>query len=106
MKLYEQKGKDLFVASYTLNQRETGGHESYSVWSKTVPALLPKTDLSAFFDPTKPESQRTLGLAKWNDVMRIASRKPVCVREGFPACARLDMGGCFRPVEPYQDQHI
>jgi hypothetical protein len=72
MKLYEQKGKDLFVADYTLNQRERGGYESYSVWSKTVPTLLPKTDLIAFFDPTKPESQRTLGLAKWEDVMRVA----------------------------------
>jgi hypothetical protein len=72
MKLYEQKGKDLFVADYTLNQRETGGYESYSVWSKTVPAWLPKTDLIAFFDPTKPESRRELGLAKWDDVMRIA----------------------------------
>ena len=47
MKLYEQNGKDLFVAGYTLNQRESGGYESYSVWSKTVPALLPKTDLIA-----------------------------------------------------------
>jgi hypothetical protein len=72
MKLYEQKGKDLFVAKYTLNQSETGSYESYSVWSKTVPTSLPKTDLIAFFDPTKPESQRQLGLAKWEDVMRIA----------------------------------
>jgi hypothetical protein len=71
-KLYEQKGKDLYVANYTLNQGETGGYESFSVWSKTVPTLLPKTDFIAFFDPTKPESQRPLGLAKWDDVMRIA----------------------------------
>src|ERR1700722_175397 len=66
MKLYEQKGKDLFVADYT------GGYESYCVWSKTVPTLLPKTDLIAFFDSTKPESQRALGLAKWDEVMRTA----------------------------------
>jgi hypothetical protein len=72
MKLYEQKGKDLFVANYTLNQRETGGYESYSVWSKTVATLLPKTDLIAFFGPTKPESERVLGRAKWEEVMRIA----------------------------------
>jgi hypothetical protein len=71
-KLYEQKGKDLFVGKYTLNQRETGGYESSSVWSKTVPTLLPKTDLIAFFDPTKPESERVLGQAKWEEVMRIA----------------------------------
>jgi hypothetical protein len=71
-KLYAEKGKDFFVAKYTLNQTETGGYESYSVWSKTVPSLLPKTDLIAFFDPAKPESQRTLGLARWEEVMRIA----------------------------------
>jgi hypothetical protein len=71
-KLYEQKGKDLFVAKYTLNQLVGGGYESYSVWSKTVASLLPKTDFIAFFDPAKPESQRTLGLAKWEEVMRIA----------------------------------
>ena len=72
MKLYEQKGKDLFVAKCTLNQLGDGGYESYSVWSKTVATLLPKTDFIAFFDPTKPESQRMLGMAKWEDVMRIA----------------------------------
>jgi hypothetical protein len=72
IKLYQQKGKDFLVGSYTLNQRETGGYESHSVWSKTIPTLLPKTDLIAFFDPTKPESQRKLGLAKWDDVKRIA----------------------------------
>ncbi len=31
MKLYEQKGEDIFVANYTLNQRETGGYACYSV---------------------------------------------------------------------------
>jgi hypothetical protein len=72
MKLYEQKGKDLFVGKYSLNQSERRGYESYSVWSKTVPTLLPKTDLIAFFDPTKPESERVRGRAKWKEVMRIA----------------------------------
>jgi hypothetical protein len=72
MRLYEQRGKDLFVAKYTLHQLETGGYGSYCVWSKTVPTLLPKTDLIAFFDPTKWKSQRTLGMAKWDDVMRVS----------------------------------
>src|ERR1700757_212605 len=72
VKLYEQKGKDLFVANYTLNRLETGGYESMCVWSKTVSSLLPKTDFIAFFDPTRPESQRKLGRAKWDHVMRIA----------------------------------
>jgi hypothetical protein len=34
--------------------------------------LLPKTDLIAFSDPVKPVAQGTLGLAKWDDVTRIA----------------------------------
>jgi hypothetical protein len=34
--------------------------------------LLPKTDLIAFFDPTKTEPQRMLGMAKWDEVLRIA----------------------------------
>jgi hypothetical protein len=72
MKLYEQKGKDIFVAKYTLNQLKTGGYGSCCVWSKTIPTLLPKTDRIAFFDPTKPESQRMLGQANWDDCTRIA----------------------------------
>jgi hypothetical protein len=72
MKLYEQNGREIFVAKYTLNQLTTGGYGSYCVWVKTVPTLLPKTDLIAFSDPAKPVSQGTLGLAKWDDVMRIA----------------------------------
>jgi hypothetical protein len=71
-KLYEQKGKHILVAKYTLNQLTTGGYGSYCIWSKTVPTLLPKTDLIAFSDPAKPVPQGTLGLAKWDDIMRIA----------------------------------
>jgi hypothetical protein len=48
-KLYEQKGKDIYVANYTLHQRETGGYASYSAWSKTVPTLLPKTRIGSVF---------------------------------------------------------
>ena len=31
-----------------------------------------RVDAIAFFDPAKPESQRTLGMANWDDVMRTA----------------------------------
>jgi hypothetical protein len=72
VKLYQEKGKDLFVANYTLNRLETGGYESMCVWSKTIPTLLARTDFIAFYDPTRPEFRRTLGRAKWDDVMRIA----------------------------------
>jgi hypothetical protein len=47
--------------------------------------LLPKTDLIAFFDPAKPESQGTLGLAKWDDVIRIADDLFLDTQM-FPAC--------------------
>lgn len=71
-KLYGQKRKDILVAKYALNQLNTGGYESYCIWSKTVPTLLPRTDLIAFSDPAKPVSQGTLGMAKWEDVASIA----------------------------------
>jgi hypothetical protein len=58
MKLYEEKGKDFFVAKYTLNQLGDRGYESYCVWSKTVPTLLPKTDRISFFDPMKPTQEQ------------------------------------------------
>jgi hypothetical protein len=71
-KLYEQNGKDHFIADYKLNQWQNGKYASFGVWSNTVRTLLPKTDLIAFFDPQLPEPQRSLGLAKWDDVVNVA----------------------------------
>jgi hypothetical protein len=51
-KLNERNGTELFVASYTLVQSNgDGALQSYAVWSRGVPTLLPETDLIAFFDP-------------------------------------------------------
>src|SRR5437870_5380429 len=44
-KLNAKLGKDEFVSKYTFTQRPDGSYTSYSVWTRTVPTLLPKTDL-------------------------------------------------------------
>lgn len=43
--LYEQQGRDVFVASYFLRDQADGMHTvSWSTWTEGVDALLPKTD--------------------------------------------------------------
>jgi hypothetical protein len=43
--LYEQQGRDVFVASYFLRDQADGVHTvSWSAWTEGVDALLPKTD--------------------------------------------------------------
>jgi hypothetical protein len=71
-KLYSQKGKDLFVASYKLNMAKDGEYSSFSVWSKGVPSLLPETDTVFFFDPSLPKDQQVVARAPWASVASIA----------------------------------
>jgi hypothetical protein len=71
-KLYAQKGKDLFVASYKLNMAKDGEYSSFSVWSKGVPSLLPETDTVFFFDPSLPKDQQVVGRALWATVNSVA----------------------------------
>ena len=49
-KLYEKRGTDVFVASFSGFSAKGGDTaiHSYCVWSQGVPSLLPKTDLVAF----------------------------------------------------------
>lgn len=60
-KLYAQKGKDPFVASYKVNKAKDGEHSSFSVWSKGVPSLLLETDIVYFFDPSLPKDRQVAG---------------------------------------------
>jgi len=71
-KLYAQKGKDLFVASYKLNMAKDGEYSSFSVWSKGVPSLLPETDTVFFFDPGLPKDQQVVARAPWATVTSVA----------------------------------
>ncbi len=71
-KLYTQKGKDLFVASYKLNMAKDGEYASFAVWSKGVPSLLPETDAVFFFDPSLPKDQQVVARAPWARVASVA----------------------------------
>jgi hypothetical protein len=71
-KLYTQKGKDLFVASYKLNLEKNGEYTAFSVWSKGVPSLLPETDVVFFFDPDLPKDQQIVARAPWARVASVA----------------------------------
>jgi uncharacterized protein YtpQ (UPF0354 family) len=52
--LHEKTGIDVFVASYSAVQdNNTGAVFTYTVWSKDVPTLLPRTDRVAFNEDGK-----------------------------------------------------
>jgi hypothetical protein len=70
--LHEKTGKDLFVATFTLNELKTGEYVSYSVWPKGAATLLPKTDLIIFVDGDKPKESQILGGVQWDDVIAVA----------------------------------
>lgn len=71
-KLYAQKGKDLFVASYKLNMAKDGEYSSFSVWSRGVASLLPETDTVFFFDPGLPKDKQVVARAPWAAVISVA----------------------------------
>lgn len=68
---YEKSGKDLFVASYTLQQKPSGEYSSQSVWSRGVATLLPETDFVAFYDDDLPEKEQIIGQVPWSRVVAV-----------------------------------
>jgi hypothetical protein len=68
---YKKVGKDLFVATYTLNQAQDGHYASFSLWSQGIPTLLPETDEVIFFDPNKPEANRIVARVPWSRVIAV-----------------------------------
>jgi hypothetical protein len=73
-RLHEKTGEDVFVASYTAVQdRESGKVSSYSVWSKEVVSLLPRSDTVHFFEPDPTgRDQHTIKSAPWERVREVA----------------------------------
>ena len=62
------QGLDLYVAGCFLQEDEdTGELYSTSVWTKTVPTFLPKTDYLAFVDANLPGGEQFLGSVRWED---------------------------------------
>jgi hypothetical protein len=70
--LHEKTGLDVFVASYSAIQKnDTGEIVSYSVWSKGVDTLLPRTDVIHFFVPNEESKGAVAATGDWDTVMRI-----------------------------------
>jgi hypothetical protein len=72
--LHEKTGEDVFVASYSAVQdKDSGKVESYSVWSKEVVSLLPRSDTVHFFEPDPTGGdQHTIRSAPWERVREVA----------------------------------
>lgn len=62
-KLHQKTGEDVFVASFS-GLEDSGHFASYSVWTKGVPTLLPRTDRIALLDPADDNPV----LAEWDCV--------------------------------------
>lgn len=73
-KLYEEKGVDLFVAAYTPYQDERGRSLSYAVWLKGVDAVLPRAEVIFFMDPALGPEAPPVGIARWEEVARVAGQ--------------------------------
>ena len=68
--LHEAAGRDVFVATFSALTPQGGRTRSYSVWSKDVDTLLPKTDLIVFVQGTDGDTQSLL--VRWDDATRLA----------------------------------
>ena len=70
-KSHEEKGLDIFVASYqVLSSKRTGREASFSVWTENVDTLLPETDLVALVSTADLEdgSAGPPKLIAWSDL--------------------------------------
>ncbi len=88
-KLYAEKGEDIFVAAYTPYQDERGRSLSYAVWLKGVDAILPRAEVIFFMDPALGEEAPPVGIARWEDVAKVAGDLLVPVEGLYPERYRV-----------------
>lgn len=73
-KLHEERGEDVFVAAYTPYQDERGRTLSYAVWLKGVDSVLPRAEVIFFMDPALGREAPPVGIARWDEVAKVAGR--------------------------------
>ncbi|MFY0571892.1 hypothetical protein ACN28E_49795 [Archangium lansingense] len=88
-KLYEEKGVDLFVAAYTPYQDERGRSLSYAVWLKGVDTILPRAEVIFFMDPALGPEAPPVGIARWEEVSRVAGQLLAPVEGLYPERYRV-----------------
>lgn len=70
-----KKGEDIFVAHYdAVEKKASGAVTSYSVWSRGVATLLPKSDRICFVDPDLGKTRMMRGCADWATVLRLCGK--------------------------------
>lgn len=88
-KLHEEQGVNLFVAAYTPYQDERGRSLSYAVWLKGVDALLPRAEVIFFMDPALGPEAPPVGIARWEEVSRVAGKLLAPVEGLYPERYRV-----------------
>ncbi len=88
-KLFQEQGEDIFVASFTPYQDERGRSLSYAVWLKGVDALLPKAEVIFFMDPALGEEAPPVGMARWDEVAKVAGTLLAPVKGLYPERYRV-----------------
>jgi hypothetical protein len=98
-KLHARDGRDVFVATYRASRdAKSDAHDSYSVWSKGVATLLPRTERIVFFDDDQPDKKKVVADVDWPIVaLHCASQMkeeglvpPRYLVESFPTPAQLE----------------
>jgi hypothetical protein len=68
-KIHEKDGTDIYVAQFNgTYKKDTDDYDSWSVWSKGVVTLLPRTERVMFFDNDKPETEKIVADVDWRIV--------------------------------------
>jgi hypothetical protein len=95
--LFHSMDRDVFVASFIVEEDEDGHPRSRSVWTRDVLSLLPETDLVALVDPSRPRGEELLGWFEWSTIVeecgdRFTPTSYYPIRhqgQGFPNAAEL-----------------
>lgn len=66
---FDADGTDVFVGTVLEVEDDDSGVHHYCVWTKGAQTLMPRAEYVVFVDLEKPEGNRVVAAAKWEDVM-------------------------------------
>jgi len=97
-KLLEKEARHVFVAAYNGLRDKEDGYDSYAVWSRGVPTLLPRTERVVFFDDARPRENKVVADVRWplvqlhcRDLMKDTGHSPQRLYvEDFPTQTQLE----------------
>ena len=68
--MHERHGKDIFIATYSVAERDDGSRFSLAAWTESVETLLPKVECISFCSLVAGEPQPTAHVP-WERVQQI-----------------------------------